>query len=326
MKEESIIVLSDTDVLKARRVGREMVTALGYNEIAGGAIEIAISELATNLVKHRTINGRIIMKPVDDEGKVGLEITAVDEGPGIQELASAMRGGESTAGTLGIGLSAVKRLMDVFSIESRPDKGTTVVARKWLSDAAVPKMKFSVLSRPKPGEDVSGDAYFIKHGPGYALFSVIDALGHGVGAHETVNVALKILEENYMEPLITIIERCHKGLRHTRGAAIAVCRLDFTQRFLEHIGIGNVETRIYGGPEPSRPFCFNGTLGMAMERWRVIQYPYTEGSAIVMYSDGISGRFDLSPQECAKTPQDIASLIFDEYIRDYDDATVLVGR
>lgn len=329
MKEERIIVISEVDILKARRVGREIASELGFNEISATEIEIAISELATNLIKHRAIHGEIILKAIKDLEKVGLEVRAEDKGPGIKNLSLAMKNGESTAGTLGIGLSGVKRLMDEFSIESIIRKGTIVIAKKWLLGRGAetsPKMKFSVMGRPKPGEDVSGDAYFIKETKYSVIFALMDVLGHGREAYDTTLIILKILEDHYTESLKSIIDICHKGLKHTRGAAMALCRVDFGKKILEHISIGNVETRIYGTPEPLRPFCFNGTLGMAMENYRVIEYPYSEGLTILIFSDGISGKFDLSPQLLSKSPQEISSFIFDHYASDYDDATVLVGR
>lgn len=326
MNKELITVVLETDVLRARRIGREMAHSLGFDEIGTGEIETAISELATNLVKYGARNGEIILIPLHDEGRTGIEVRSEDRGRGIKDIAMAMRGGGSTAGTLGIGLPGVKRLMDEFSIESEVNKGTTVVARKWLPKDTLMGMKFSVFTKPRMGEDVSGDAYFIKRFSYYAIFGIIDVLGHGKEANEIALNILKMLEDNYTQPLNKIIDICHNGLRHTRGAAMALCKVNFKEKKLEHIGIGNVEARVYGTMHPIRPFFFNGTLGMTMEHYRVIEYPYTEGMTIIMFSDGISGRFDLTPQMLSKTPQEIAKFIFDNYARDTDDATVLVGR
>src|SRR3989304_2235020 len=183
MKEERINVNFETDVFKARRIGREMAHSLGFDEIGSGEIETAISELATNLVKHRAKNGEIILIPLNDESRIGIEVRSEDKGHGIKDIATAMREGGSTAGTLGIGLSGVKRLMDEFSIESEIDKGTTVAARKWLLKDALPGLNFSIFSKPKMGEDVSGDAYFIKRFSSNVVFGVIDVLGHGREAY-----------------------------------------------------------------------------------------------------------------------------------------------
>src|SRR5690606_28616794 len=118
-------------------------------------------------------------------------------------------------------------------------------------------MQFSVFSRPMPGEAVNGDGYFIKQMPYHVLFGVIDGLGHGPHAFTAADKALKIVEVEYRSPLRRLIEACHAGLEGTRGAAMSVCRIDLKAGVLEHVGIGNVETRIYGEGEVLRPFCFN---------------------------------------------------------------------
>ena len=215
--------------------------------------------------------------------------------------------------------------MDNFFIESTVGRGTTIVAKKWLNKE-MRGMDFSVFSRPLPGEDVCGDAYFIKRYSSFVVFAVIDALGHGREANKVALDLLRILEADYRESLHNVIELAHKKLAYSRGAAMAICRVDSKGKKLEHISIGNVETRVYGTPEPVRPFCFNGTLGMAMESSRVIEYPYFEGSTIVMFSDGITGRFDLDMSRLNKTPQEIAAFIFQNFVRNTDDATILVGR
>jgi serine/threonine-protein kinase RsbT len=59
-------------------------------------------------------------------------IVASDSGPGIDDLAQALRDGYSSSGGLGLGLPGVKRLMDEFDIVSTPGAGTTVTVTKWL--------------------------------------------------------------------------------------------------------------------------------------------------------------------------------------------------
>lgn len=322
MSEQSVLVILDSDVLKTRRLARELAREMGFDEPAVTEIEIAVAELATNHLKHRTVRGCMVVRTVQEGGRAGMEIVSEDEGPGIVNIDSAMR--ESTVGTLGIGLSAVRRLTDEFSLDSDPS-GTRIVARKWLPGPLPEHMHFSVFSRPFPGEEVSGDAYFIKQMPYFLLFGVIDGLGHGPQAFAAADQALKIIEEEYRGSLTRLFQACHEGMRSTRGAAMSACRVDLKTGILEHVGIGNVETRIYSEGEILRPFCFNGTLGMRMENWRSLQYPYRKGTTIVMFSDGISSRFELTPEELERPPQEIAQRIF-SHARSSDDATVLVGR
>jgi len=326
MHEEKIIVLFDTDVLKARRLAREMAVGMGFDKYGVNEIETSISELATNLVKHNALNGEIAIRTVTNREHTGIELRAEDQGPGIRDITTAMKDGESTKISLGIGLPGVKRMMDEFSIQSEHGKGTLVAARKWLPSDFIQKMKVSVFSVPFPGQEVSGDAYFIKHTREGALLVVIDALGHGREAHETALQALEIIENNYTEPLLDLVMLCHKGLMHSRGAAIAFCKIAYAEKIMQHVSVGNVETRVYGSSVLVRPFCFNGTLGAAIRNVKVTEYPYREGSTIVMFSDGISGRFDLKSEMLGMSVQETASFILDNYKRSTDDATVLVGR
>jgi anti-sigma regulatory factor (Ser/Thr protein kinase) len=326
MREQQILVLIDTDVSKARRLGREMAVELGLGKIDVAEIEIVATELATNLLKHRTIDGELVFREIHRETGPGLEIISHDKGPGIRNPERVMQAGASTAGTLGIGLSGVKRLMDEFDLQSETGMGTVVTTRKWLKSDRPPRINFSLLARPYPGESVSGDAWFIKQTSVFSLFAVIDVLGHGPDAHEVAVQLQNILADVYTQPLLEIVRICHEKLHQTRGSAMALALIDFSKRHFEHISIGNVETRVYGTQEPIRTFCLNGTLGMAMESHYVTKYPFPAGGTIVMFSDGINGRFNIEPGLLEQSPQAIAAYIFDNFKRDSDDATVLVGR
>ena len=324
-EQKHILIREEVDVLRARKAGRDLASASGFNDVKTTEIEIAISELGLNIIKHRAVRGEIILTLVQDEGSLtGFEIVARDHGPGIANTAAAMRDGESSAGTLGIGLSGVKRLMDEFTLNSELGRGTVVKVRKWLENGASLSAQFSVLSRPKAGETLSGDAYFIRRTHNGIFFSVIDALGHGSEANKTVVTALDILGNCYMDDLADIAATCHRGLRHTRGVALGMCRIRQPEGVIEHLSIGNVELRVYQGLKEQHTICFNGTLGMETERYHVSSYPYTTRTALVLFSDGISGKFKLSEFLLEKTPVEIASYVFRNYSREYDDATVLV--
>ena len=66
------------------------------------------------------------------DSPVGIELAAVDRGPGIENTELAMSEHYSSGRSLGLGLPGVKRMMDEFEIESAPSVGTRVVGRKWL--------------------------------------------------------------------------------------------------------------------------------------------------------------------------------------------------
>jgi serine/threonine-protein kinase RsbT len=103
----------------------------GFGEGPCQMIATAVSELVRNILKYAG-TGEIRLRRVEDLGSRGIEIEAIDQGPGIADCARAMQDHYSSSGTLGLGLPAVKRMMDEFSLESVPGEGTRVKARKWI--------------------------------------------------------------------------------------------------------------------------------------------------------------------------------------------------
>lgn len=129
-REEKVSISGDRDIVTARQRGRELASTLGFSTTDLALIATAISELARNIVLYAR-RGEITLQLVDNGDRRGIVVTALDEGPGIPDLAQAMQGGYSTSGSLGLGLPGVRRLMDEMEIESTVGAGTTVTARKW---------------------------------------------------------------------------------------------------------------------------------------------------------------------------------------------------
>ena len=115
-------------VAEARRLAVQVSTAQGFNEKDAGRVAIVATELATNLVKHAG-GGEIVISSFDDAEGKGLELLALDKGPGIVDLNKALADGHSTSGTAGTGLGAIRRSADVFAVSSRGGRGTAVLAR-----------------------------------------------------------------------------------------------------------------------------------------------------------------------------------------------------
>jgi serine/threonine-protein kinase RsbT len=104
---------------------------IGFKDTSRCMIATAVCELARNINRYANSDGVIHISKIKRNGVSGIEITASDNGPGIQDIDQAMQDGYSTTkGSLGVGLLGVKRLMDEFKIKS--DKGTTVTIRKWV--------------------------------------------------------------------------------------------------------------------------------------------------------------------------------------------------
>ena len=93
----------------ARRAAMALAGAAGFNEVDAGKVAIAVTEAATNVLKHAG-GGEILLRTTE----AGVEMLAIDKGPGIADLPEALRDGQSSSGTAGIGLGAISRLARIF--------------------------------------------------------------------------------------------------------------------------------------------------------------------------------------------------------------------
>lgn len=132
MDDKSISLESEHDIIIARSEVRHMAAALGFRSIDQTRLATVTSELARNVVKYAK-RGRLIAQPTEAVRGVGLRLIFEDEGPGIPNLAAAMRDGFSTGKGLGKGLPGSKRLVDEFQIESTVGQGTRVTIVRWLT-------------------------------------------------------------------------------------------------------------------------------------------------------------------------------------------------
>lgn len=115
----------------ARRMVMECTRGMGFGEIETALIATSVAELARNILVHAG-KGTVTFRTISTREKGGLEVIFADQGPGIEDIERVLRGGYSTKGSLGIGLSGAKRMMDEMEIESGHGKGTTIWIRKWL--------------------------------------------------------------------------------------------------------------------------------------------------------------------------------------------------
>jgi serine/threonine-protein kinase RsbT len=129
--DQPVMISSAADIVTARQKGRSLAMELGFDGSDLTLIATAISEVARNIVDHAE-HGEILLAPVTNGVKQGLEIVARDQGPGITDVARAMQYGFSTRKGLGVGLPGAKWLMDEFDIDTKVGKGTTVTMKKWL--------------------------------------------------------------------------------------------------------------------------------------------------------------------------------------------------
>jgi serine/threonine-protein kinase RsbT len=120
----------DGHIVVVRQAVRQKAIELGFSLVDQTKIVTASSELARNTIQHGG-GGLALIEAVNDGTRRGLRLTFEDHGPGIEDIALAMKDGFTTAGGLGLGLSGAKRLSNEFSIASTPGEGTRVVITRW---------------------------------------------------------------------------------------------------------------------------------------------------------------------------------------------------
>ena len=128
--EFRVVIESDSDLVDARAAARELAARLGFSRTDATLIATAISEVARNIVVH-VGHGAILMRPLYEDRRYGLEVIAEDNGVGIRDVQAALEDGYAGRGGLGLGLPGARRLMDDFEIETDADTGTRVTMKKW---------------------------------------------------------------------------------------------------------------------------------------------------------------------------------------------------
>ena len=128
--EVRVPIDNDADLVPARAEGRALAERQGFSRTDATLIATAISEVARNIVVH-VGRGEILLRPLEEHARCGLQVIAHDEGPGIRDVDAALGQGTTTGRGLGLGLPGARRLMDDFEVASSAGRGTTVTMVKW---------------------------------------------------------------------------------------------------------------------------------------------------------------------------------------------------
>ena len=311
---------------EARRHVAALCRDLGFDELACGQAAILVNELGTNLCKHAR-QGQLWIAARQVEA-AEIEILSVDYGPGIRDMAQAMRDGFSTAGSPGTGLGAVQRLATDFDIHSEVDKGTVVLARLRPGRRKPGAFRWGVVALPAPGERVCGDSWGVALDGSRAALVVADGLGHGEHAAEASLAAVDIFAKQPFAEMRGALEEAHVVLRMTRGAAVTRAQLDVEADALRVAGAGNVMIRVVSGVFNRSVLAQNGTVGVQMRRVEETNMQWPDHALIVCHSDGLQSRWPPQAVEAliGRDPTLAAAVLVRDYGRGRDDVTVLVVR
>jgi anti-sigma regulatory factor (Ser/Thr protein kinase) len=310
----------------ARRAAVDLAGRLGFTESRAGEVAIAVTEAATNLLKYAR-EGVLILGLTRAAGQAGIELVALDSGPGIADPAAAAADGWSAGGTLGIGLSAIARLGSGYDMHSVPGRGTVLAVTFWPAAAPAPA-RLDGLTRAITGEDVCGDAWAVRPAGTASMAMLCDGLGHGPLAARASAAAVRTFLADTADAPADALRRVHAALAGSRGAAVSIVRLDHAAGTVRHAGVGNVASSVIRAGRRSALLSYPGIVGHQARTIRESSHPLGPDDLVVMHSDGLTERWDLTdyPGLAGHRPLVIAATLLRDAGLRRDDAGVLVGR
>jgi anti-sigma regulatory factor (Ser/Thr protein kinase) len=318
-----------------KREIQKLADKWGFNENKRGKIDIILSELTSNLIKHTTHGGEILVKPVGKEKITGIEILAVDNGPGMMQVERMIEDGVSTIGSQGEGLGAIKRLSDEFDLYSLYNHGTVILSRLYITNkdqkrsTLADSLDIRAVMVAKSGETSCGDAWAAMPDNENYVIIAIDGLGHGIDAHEAAVEAVLAFTGNMSVDPALALKIIHQEIKKTRGAVGAIAVINTKNNNLTFCGIGNIAGKVLSLETGKSLISYNGILGHNIPNTiNNHNFSWSDSSMIVMHSDGLKSRWDVSkyPQIRKHDASVIAAFLYKEHTRKTDDVLVIVGK
>ena len=326
-----LVVDEDTQIGAARRAAVTLGHSQGLGSDALGRLAIVVTEAATNMLRHAR-SGTIVLRVLAGATH-GVEILALDRGPGIGDVARAMRDGYSSMGTAGQGLGGIRRLASEFEIYSQPGLGTALMARilerprsRRQPHEETIDDRLGVVCIPFRGEPLSGDAWRVHASDDRWSVVVVDGLGHGPAAAAVAATAIAAFARQEFQTPPDAVAALDGALRGSRGAAVSVVTIHEVAGEARFAGVGNVDARVVNGARTEHFTPQNGIVGHTMPTLRQTSAPWPEHGRLIVHSDGLSGRWrpDAYPGLMTAHPTLIAGVLYRDFGRVRDDATVLV--
>lgn len=130
LNKDQMQITREQEVVPFRNRVKEYAVKIGMGLVNQTKLITAASELARNMLKYAN-GGTVLIEVVSQGRENGIRLTFADKGPGIANIALAMKDGFTTGKSLGLGLPGTKRLVSEFDIRSTVGEGTTVTIIKW---------------------------------------------------------------------------------------------------------------------------------------------------------------------------------------------------
>jgi len=306
----AVAVADPGQVGEVRRAVAAMCRSVGLDETGEGRASIVATEAAANLVKH----GRgveVVLNPLRRGKAVGIEVLALDRGPGTPDTAAA----------------AIERQSNEFDVYTLPGQGTALLSRIWRAAPPATSLDLAALCVAKPGESECGDLWSFEARPGGGRIVVADGLGHGPLARDAALTALRATWQR-APGAARALEEAHRAARGTRGAAVAVVEVDLGAQEIRFAGFGNIAGALVGPERVQSMVSMNGTAGQGRLKPREFTYPFAPGTLLVVSSDGLASDWSLEPYPglALRHPGLVAGVLYRDHSRRRDDVTIVAAR
>ncbi|HEY1022927.1 MAG TPA: ATP-binding SpoIIE family protein phosphatase [Flavisolibacter sp.] len=293
-----------------------------------GEIDIIVAEMVSNLAKHAG-GGEVFVKLIEEKGLQGIEIIALDNGPGIADLRAMMQDGATTKNTLGQGLGAIRRLSHHFQVYTQKGWGTILLCRVFTKEPPPAKGPDPVEIRsflvPKPGEEECGDGFYFKKTNDHVKLFLGDGLGHGKEAALATQKAIEAFKLCPENSPVEILRYLHHAVKRTRGLVGTVAVFNLKEQTWKICGVGNISTRFFGATISKSHSPYNGIIGLNMPNSMNDQaVDYERGQCIILCSDGIKSKWDILkfPGILRHDLSLLDATIFKEFARNTDDMSI----
>lgn len=191
-----------------------------------------------------------------------------------------------------------------------------------------------VANRTLKGERESGDSWVLAPFDGGVLLAVIDGLGHGPEAAHPAQLARRALQAEPRTDLVSLIERCHIALRHTRGAVMTLVQIRLAGPSMTWVAVGNVEGRLVRGQRSQERashsseavLLMGGVVGYQLPALKPATLALHPGDTVMLATDGLRAVALEALSQRSASAQEQADSLLATHGRDTDDALVLIAR
>ena len=320
----------DSGVVLLRSKLRAVSRRMGFSDLQREHMELVCNEMVTNQNKFAEGNGLVQIWETGDLAPA-LDLFAFDYGKGILNVASAVQDGYTTAGTMGKGLGAIRRLSDQSEIYSLPVEhanespwhGTAVWARFYCADRDPGYFHdLGSYTRAYLDSNFNGDLIQVRTGESKTRWLHMDGLGHGREAAEVVTGIGHFLDAE--TPVDGLMQRLSKQLQGTRGAVAMISEVDHDTRTMTICGVGDMVAWLIANGEKKAISFSPGVLGHTHRSLETFSYPFPDQALLITASDGLRRSMTLRtfPDLWRLHPQLIALVLGQVMGRQNDDRSV----